>query len=115
MLQKQDIIINTKETNTKLLKKIIKLYSFVYHVESESVEGKFYVVIVDRKNHDKPVSCNCPHFEYNDGKIVCKHMRRVSESIEYERESGTVKPWWEDEDIGGGGGILSYDDDKYGY
>lgn len=67
-------------TTTLKTVKVIKLFSIVYRVESETTKGKFYSVIV---KDDAPTSCSCPAFEY-EKKIVCKHMYRVMESIEYE-------------------------------
>lgn len=67
-------------TTTTIKTKVTKLYNIVYRVESETIKGKFYVVIV---KDDVPLECSCPAFEH-ERKIVCKHMYRVMESIEYE-------------------------------
>jgi hypothetical protein len=67
-------------TTTTVKSKVTKLYHIVYRVESETTKGKFYIVIV---KDDVPLECSCPAFEY-ERKIVCKHMYRVMESIEYE-------------------------------
>lgn len=83
--------------------RVIKLYDILYRCESETVKGKFYTVIV--KKDDGPSSCTCPAFQYGN-RILCKHMRRVMESIEYEnfvdateqKEKLTdVKSWRDDE------------------
>ena len=60
--------------------RVIKLYDILYRCESETVKGKFYTVIV--KKDDGPSSCTCPAFKF--GRILCKHMKRVMESIDYE-------------------------------
>lgn len=52
----------------------------IYRVESETTQGKFYIVVV---RDGMPYSCDCP--SYTHGKrLICKHMVRVRESIEYE-------------------------------
>jgi SWIM zinc finger len=88
-----------------LSRKIIKLNKFVYRVESETTDNKFYsVVFVD----GGPTSCNCPDYEHHkDSNLnhMCKHKYAVMAAIEsntiidetQKKEELTVKPWREAE------------------